>query len=341
MENPTPAKRSRLRRWLFAAAIALGTLGLAEVGLRIVEPPVYKMQQGTYPLTAISERPHVYAFRPNTQTTFRWDGDPLGSLPEGAAVTYRLNRFGLRGPPPTAAGRRVLVVGDSFVFGEGVVLEDTFVARAEPLVRKAGAPDAALVNAGVPGYGTVQEAFRLPGWLAQIRPSAVVVVYNPNDPIPLEHSMTQVRDLLFSPVVDDPREARGLRLLELWKRAGKARQSEDWYLSYYRGAQAAHWVGVKRLLGEMRDGSRAAGARFGVVLFPLLHRLSAAPLADIHDEVEAACRELDVPYLDLTAAFEGEDERDLWVHPIDHHPNGRAHELAAERLAPFVADLLQ
>ncbi len=29
------------------------------------------------------------------------------------------------------------------------------------------------------------------------------------------------------------------------------------------------------------------------------------------------------------------------VHPIDHHPNARAHGLAAERLAPFVEQLVR
>jgi hypothetical protein len=36
-----------------------------------------------------------------------------------------------------------------------------------------------------------------------------------------------------------------------------------------------------------------------------------------------------------------EPDRALWVHPTDHHPDARAHELAAEAIAPFVESLLR
>jgi hypothetical protein len=47
------------------------------------------------------------------------------------------------------------------------------------------------------------------------------------------------------------------------------------------------------------------------------------------------------PVLDLTAALAREPDHALWVHPADHHPDARAHELAAEAIAPFVESLLR
>jgi hypothetical protein len=35
----------------------------------------------------------------------------------------------------------------------------------------------------------------------------------------------------------------------------------------------------------------------------------------------------------------GRSTAELWVHPVDHHPNEIAHRLAAESLAPVVTQL--
>jgi len=91
----------------------------------------------------------------------------------------------------------------------------------------------------------------------------------------------------------------------------------------------------------MRGRCAAAHASFGVVVFPILHRLSKRPFGRIHDAVTGACREMGVPVLDLTAALTGPRERDLWVHPTDHHPNARAHLLAARAIGPFAESLLR
>jgi hypothetical protein len=39
--------------------------------------------------------------------------------------------------------------------------------------------------------------------------------------------------------------------------------------------------------------------------------------------------------------FRGRRTADLWVHPVDHHPNEVAHRLAAESLAPVVTRLVE
>src|SRR5262245_57821483 len=53
---------------------------------------------------------------------------------------------------PAANGRNLLILGDSFAFGEGVMLEDRFDA----VIRKAN-PGLNIVNTGTMGYGTDQE----------------------------------------------------------------------------------------------------------------------------------------------------------------------------------------
>jgi len=73
---------------------------------------------------------------------------------DGRPWRIATNELGLRGPATwnPSAGRRVLVLGDSFAFGEGVDIEqrfDTLVSRDHP--------EWSLINLGVMGYGTDQQ----------------------------------------------------------------------------------------------------------------------------------------------------------------------------------------
>ena len=43
---------------------------------------------------------------------------------------------------------------------------------------------------------------------------------------------------------------------------------------------------------------------------------------------------------DLLPAFLGREAAELWVSPLDQHPNAAGHALAAESLLPFVTELL-
>ena len=77
----------------------------------------------------------------------------------GALVSF--NSDGIRGqknytldkPPNTS---RIVIIGDSFTFGEGVNDSDTYAAQLENLI-----PNSEVLNMGVHGYGLDQMALRL------------------------------------------------------------------------------------------------------------------------------------------------------------------------------------
>jgi len=76
----------------------------------------------------------------------------------------------------------VMVVGDSFVFGCGVVLEDTFQEQLEARLSDLDDPPQ-LMAAAVPGYGQVQERDLMDSLLEEgLRPKVVVLaIYEGND----------------------------------------------------------------------------------------------------------------------------------------------------------------
>jgi hypothetical protein len=75
-------------------------------------------------------------------------------------VPVAINALGLRErelPVEGPGERRVLVLGDSFTFGDGVKAEEAYPRRIEAELEAAGS-GLRVVNAGVPGYGMRKEA---------------------------------------------------------------------------------------------------------------------------------------------------------------------------------------
>src|SRR5688572_27342803 len=132
--------------------------------------------------------------RLNGYTRQLFDRGPSAELPyrlrpgvevATGGVRIRVNALGLRGPataPVPAPGTvRVLVLGDSVVFGQGVEDDATLPALlARGLSRRWGVPVEAL-NAGVQGYDTVALAAYLDGPGGELGASGVVVGMSLND----------------------------------------------------------------------------------------------------------------------------------------------------------------
>jgi hypothetical protein len=78
-------------------------------------------------------------------------------------------------PGDRGSARPVLMVGDSFVFGDEVDDEETQPAHLEQIL---GAP---VVNAGVFGYGIDQSVLRAERLVPELRPRALVLGFIPDD----------------------------------------------------------------------------------------------------------------------------------------------------------------
>ncbi len=94
----------------------------------------------------------------------------------------RINSHGLRGDELAPdADPRVLLIGDSYTFGQGVDDEHTIAVHLERLLTESGREHAATVNAGVYGYGALQaKLLALRHW-DRVRPDIVVYTHCGND----------------------------------------------------------------------------------------------------------------------------------------------------------------
>lgn len=116
---------------------------------------------------------------------FRTSADPE-LLWEPVPGADDLNSLGLRGSELEQPKRRlrVLVIGDSVAFGVNLPENQTIPRRLQHHLGGRGI-DCEVVNGGVPGYNTIQEARWLETRIAAVAPDRVLVLYCLNDAEPL------------------------------------------------------------------------------------------------------------------------------------------------------------
>lgn len=236
---------------------------------------------------------------------------------------------------PTPTGPRVVFIGDSFTEGQGVREEDTFVARSRPRF-----PDAELINCGRRGY----DFPRLREWLdlkLALEPQVIVYVMVLNDPHQSEafHArqaylddwiLDRRRMVEEGDGAPDPWAPRLVSLLEdRLEGARVAAETERWYREMVGPENAEGWERTLSDVSAMQASAEAHGARFVVLLFPLMQSLDHYPFADVHRTIVTALEARHVTVYDALPSFVGEDAASLWVHPADHHPNERGHALFA------------
>lgn len=157
------------RRVLIAVIILITEFAVLEAGLR-----VYGVFEGTTTFSSLfMDDPEIGPrLRPNARiryTTAEFTAD------------IAINQQGVRdeepiGPKP-AGERRIVVLGDSLVLSVQVAFDETFCERLERRLNESGAAGHwRVINAGVQGYGPVQEWLLFDKVAAAFEPDIVLVV---------------------------------------------------------------------------------------------------------------------------------------------------------------------
>src|SRR5690606_34703944 len=104
-------------------------------------------------------------------------------------------------------------------------------------------------------------------------------------------------------------------------------------------------VGIEKtlsLIKKMQGIVTQTGGKFVVVIMPIFFELEGKyPFESVHNFLVKKLVEMKVDVLDLYPAFKGYDTKSLWVHPIEQHPNERAHLIIAEELEKWLSENLE
>ncbi|MBK8179757.1 MAG: SGNH/GDSL hydrolase family protein [Planctomycetes bacterium] len=261
---------------------------------------------------------------------------------EAREARVRTNSLGMRDAEPLARDTpgllRVLALGDSVTYGYRVEAPQSYCSVLEQSFAEVPPPDGRRVevlNTGVSGYSTRDEALALNGkWLA-LEPDVLLVGYCLNDP---ESDPRQPLPRFFTPPHWWQHSALARYLVQREQGRGVRELGGGRYFRYLHAPSTSAWRSVERGFDSIGGAARARGAPVVLVIFPLF---SPAPWAEYeyrepHARVAEAAARHGFLVLDLLARFEREDPQSLILDEGDSHPNARGHQIAAEAIREFL-----
>lgn len=243
------------------------------------------------------------------------------------------------------ARRRLLVLGDSFTYGLGVRDEETYAFRLQAIF-----PEHEVINAGVNGYGIDQALLMWRKEGSRLRPDVVVLGYFVDDfnrnalsfrefakprfvlgegrleligtPVPGRDELTNVAQRLAS----RPRFVEAIE--HAFRRAKRVDPRFEKKVRLNR-----------QILLEFRDELERTGTGGGdrtrllVAFIPHCEYHRYPHFDEIARAVADACRELGIPWIDLTDALESRDRDPVPLYGSHCHWSPEGHRLAAALIA--------
>jgi lysophospholipase L1-like esterase len=259
----------------------------------------------------------------------------------------------IAGKPADPSARRIVGIGDSYMFGQGVADGETYLSVLQRRLAPAG--PWSVVNLAVPGYNTAMEVASLEEKALATPPRIVVIEVVGND-MDLPNFIREparvwaydrsflaafvagrVRRLRRAPV---SLESDGLRDAPEAAAGPVAHFEDDPARVPPEYADMVGWPAFERSLRELARLRDAHG--FAVVV------LSQSPGFDWFDRrSRRLCVQLGLPFLDVGRAvrryvsdhgFPDYLRSPLAVSPDDPHPSAQGHELAAAELHRFLEE---
>lgn len=255
-------------------------------------------------------------------------------------VWIRTNNFGMRDTEPVPIEDdsvfRIVVLGDSFTFGFRVAGEETYPSVLEERLNQGAAEKRFdVLNLGVSGYNTQDEALVLEHKALAWQPDLVIVGYVLNDP---ETEPVQPLNSYFQ----EPAIWQRFHLARLIARVKhglevKYRGGGDYY-RYLHAEGHEKWDSVVSGLEDIRRLTEEQYIPVLVVIFPERpeKRWGSYLYADLHRQVAEVSRENNLAVIDLLDRFAKHPPRKMRVRLGDSHPSTLGHALAAAAIYEWI-----
>jgi lysophospholipase L1-like esterase len=343
MDAAVSRPRPRLNPWLLRALLALFSCFIA-----LIAAELFLRRGGPAPARRIEASgmnvhdPRLgWALAPGARTR-------QSNREYDTAV--RINAQGFRADreyshAPARGVTRIVALGDSFTFGQGVEIQEAWPSILERRLGKAE-----VVNLGVPGYGVDQQLLMLESRGLHYQPDVIVLgLHTPDIFRNTSASHGQFAKPLFrigddgleltnvpTPPPGTPVPARDSGLLH------RSRLFRMVYVRMERHGTGNVWEITEGILRRMADTASGAEARLFVLLLPpqyavygsALERTSQAHTTDL---IADLLREHGIEHLDLTpalaaAAAAGKSPAERLFYAGDGHFTAAGNRVVAEEL---------
>ena len=240
---------------------------------------------------------------------------------------------------------RIVVVGDSFTYGGKGQFDDAFSKRLERMLNLNNKqPKVEVLNWGVPGYSTAQEAWLVKRALSEYEPDLVLLEVTLNDPELQPYRITHPYQKA------DGEIELSAPLFRYWQSLGfvasrvlnslSYRDYEKYYFDLYSNEEAwSRFAGAMKNIVRMSEGAKVP---FMAVVFPLFsHPIDENYVfKPLHEKIDTLLAGLTPNWVDITADFNGIPPSRLQAIPgKDSHPNEIAHRIAADAIYTKLAAL--
>jgi hypothetical protein len=339
----------------------LVSLGVGEVALRLIDHP---LSRPVIDFNRWYEPSELYGH----QLVKNFEG------PGPLHVPVKINSVGFRDAEHAKAKEprtiRVLGLGDSFTFGWGVALEQTFLKQLEAGLQQRTQRPVEVFNMAVPGWGLNQYYIALKEYGIAYQPDVVVVGYWTDDLNgPPADKLGAVPDSTWEGERQAPLRGGALHHLRVFNffyhladdikyrnrsrriahlHDAQARRAE-WtkrpqYLITDPGPEATAKYGrqLRDHLLRIRKLTTDHGASLAVVLIPDYAQLFHPEFQHINRVMKETADQLGIPLIDMTPIYEAtEGTRPNYFWPLDGHTNKVGHKAIADALLPLACDLLK
>jgi hypothetical protein len=340
------------RRWVVNLALLTGSLllafMLAELATRLIAPQRFTPAFIRSPEEAAMYQPDPqfgFVLRPQTTSRFIYGTTVRTNFIPG--MTVRTNALGLRDHEYAAKQPdefRILSLGDSYAFGLGVEVEQSYGKVLEGLLNHACTGiKISVINAGVSGYGTVQQQLSFSRLRVALKPDFVIASFTAGNDVD-ENALfeEQLRTRLQTPPDFLARYSHVVRLLE------KVTFPAWFFLANRDADNIEHTISLLKQLTADFDSERIP---FVMLIIPARHQIrpSVEPGSRLlmalgfnelvfrqNRAVEQHFVQDGVPYIDLWPALVAEDAISPVSFADDSHLNPHGHEIAAGVIERYV-----
>lgn len=271
--------------------------------------------------------------RMNPELIFRGGGFNPAVRTQQANL-YELNSLNLRNgeitETPSEGVFRILAVGDSFTFGQGVTEDGTYPRILEMLLNEGGGRFE-VINAGNRGASTADELDFLRHVGLGLHPDLVTVQFYLNDVFPPRPPRTIVDNVMEKLTLPSRRSYVLFLMNDLFRsvryagdiKMAAARIVENKQTGWQRCALAIEVLGAT---------CREANVPIVMLLYPGVSGSDEAERI-IHAAVARECAKHEIPVIDLLGVFDDVPSEKRYAHPADHHPSALVHEVVARHIA--------
>lgn len=348
----------KIKDCLLVIGSVVFSLCVMEVVIRIWDPPLAKPEMN-----------QIHRASP----ALAWELIPkssgigkLGELYEVNSAGFRDVEHSLKKKPGVS---RIMVIGDSFTFGMGVNLEDTYPKQLERFLNRANVT-CEVINCGVIGYNMWQHYEMLERKVLPNNPDLVILGVFEDD---IGVSVRPYKD---------PEDWQGVKLyqpkffsgilnhLSLWTFIRNATALYEYKYRYRRGhnymkgieerkkvwgpsnptdvnyrimsgkIEKEKYVDFSNKLKKFVQTANDAGVKVLVVFIPDSVQLGDFRMQAVNRFLKRVCGEIGVSFLDVTPFLESEDNySSLYLFPVDAHGTPKGLGLIAKSIADQIVRL--